>query len=191
MGSAGSEPVQSSDEVFQYQMFTFLNTAILAGLVAVAIPVLIHLFTRQQQKTIDFSSLRFLKELQRQKIRRLKIRQIFLLILRTLIILLLVFAFARPTLRSTSASSLESGAELTAVIILDNTLSMGLEKDGQRLFDLAKKRALQVVSLLRSGDEIYLLYPQSPAKLANPEPFYEPAAVAELIGRDGIGTFIQ
>ena len=113
-------------------MLTFLNSAILFGLAAVAIPIIIHLFTRKKTKTIFFSSLKFLKELQKQKIRRLKIRQILLLILRTLLILILIFAFARPTLRSSGSSSLESGAQLTTVIILDNTLSMGRESEGQQ-----------------------------------------------------------
>src|SRR3990172_3581145 len=98
-------------------MLTFLNSALLFGLAAVSIPILIHLFTRQKTKTILFSSLKFLKELQKKKIRRLKIRQILLLILRALLILALVLAFARPTLRSRDISSVESGAQLTAVII--------------------------------------------------------------------------
>jgi len=162
-------------------MLTFLNSAILFGLAAVAIPVLIHLFTRQKSKIIYFSSLRFLKELQKQKIRRLKIRQILLLILRILIILLLVLAFARPTSKSSDARSLESGAKLTAVIILDNTLSMGRAFEGRLLLDLARDRALDVVSLLRQGDELYLLYPQDPPKFAHEGPRYNVASIREMI----------
>lgn len=153
-------------------MLTFLNSAILFGLAAITIPILIHLFTRQKTKTIYFSSLRFLKELQKQKIRRLKIRQILLLILRTLLILILIFAFARPTLKSSGSSSLESGAQLTAVLILDNTMSMGREFEGHRLVDAAKKRALEVVKLIRPGDEVYLLYPQDPPAFAHEGPRY-------------------
>ena len=123
-------------------MLTFLNSAILFGLTAVAIPILIHLFTRQKTKTILFSSLKFLKELQKQKIRRLKIRQILLLILRTLLILVLIFAFARPTLRNSGSSSLLAGAQLTAVIIFDNTLSMGREFEGQKLFSNSGERTI-------------------------------------------------
>ncbi len=162
-------------------MLTFLNSAILFGLAAVTIPILIHLFTRQKTKTIFFSSLRFLKELQKQKIRRLKIRQILLLILRTLLILILIFAFARPTLRSSSSSSLEAGAQLTTVIILDNTLSMGREPEGQKLLDAARKRALEVVDLLRPGDEMYLLYPQDPPIFAQDGPRYNLENIKDLI----------
>ena len=84
-------------------MFTFLNSSILLGLIAASIPLIIHLITRQKVKRVFFSSLYFLRELRTQKIRRIKIRQILLLILRTLIILLLILAFARPTLKSNLA----------------------------------------------------------------------------------------
>ncbi|MCH8020610.1 BatA domain-containing protein [candidate division KSB1 bacterium] len=164
-------------------MLTFLNSAILFGLAAIAIPILIHLFTRQKTKTILFSSLKFLKELQKQKIRRLKIRQILLLILRTLLILILIFAFARPTLRSSGSSSLAAGAQLTAVIIFDNTLSMGREFEGQKLLDAARKRALEVVDLLRPGDEMYLLYPQDQPIFAHEGPRYSLENIKDLIGQ--------
>ncbi len=164
-------------------MLTFLNSAILFGLAAISIPILIHLFAKQKSQTVLFSSLRFLKELQREKIRRLKLRQLLLLILRTLLILLLVLAFARPTLRSRSAASLKAGAPLSAVIILDNTMSMGLESAGKRLLEQAKQRALEVLSLLRPGDELYLLYPQAPPRLAHEGPRYNPASLQELIER--------
>lgn len=162
-------------------MLTFLNSAILFGLAAVSIPILIHLFTRQKNKTILFSSLKFLKELQRQKIRRLKIRQILLLILRALLILLLVLAFARPTLKSKNISSLKTSAQLTAVIILDNTLSMGLESNGRLLLEKAKSRSAEIVSLMRQGDEIYLIYPQAVPKFAFEGARFSPESVQQFI----------
>ena len=162
-------------------MFTFLNSTILLGLAAVAIPFLIHLFTRQKIKLIAFSTLRFLKELQQQQIRRLKLRQILLLILRALLILFLVLAFSRPALRSTASSAIGAGAQITAVIILDNTMSMGRELESQTLLEVAKRRALEIVSLLRPGDEIYLIYPQWPAVVAHEGARYNLDSVRELI----------
>ncbi len=162
-------------------MFTFLNSAILLGLAAVSIPILIHLFTRQKSKIVNFSSLKFLRELQKQQIRKIKIRQILLLILRTLLILAIVLAFARPTLKSGDAASLESSAQLTAVIILDNTMSMGRMSDGRRLLDRAKDRALEVLSMLRQGDEVYLIYPQNPPRFAHDDARYSLTSVRDLI----------
>jgi hypothetical protein len=162
-------------------MLTFLNSAILFGLAAVAIPILIHLFTRKKTKFIDFSSLRFLKELQKRQIRRLKIRQILLLILRVLLVLFLVLAFARPALKETRGASLTSGAQLTAVIILDNTLSMGYEQDGEKLLKRAKQTAQEVVKLLRPGDEMYLIYPQDPPITPHDGPKHSLESVLDLI----------
>ncbi len=162
-------------------MLTFLNSAVLVGLAAIAIPILIHLFTRKKTKVVYFSTLKFLKELQKQKIRRLKLRQILLLILRTLVILALVMAFSRPTVRSTDSASLQSGAQITAVIILDNTLSMGRLSEGRRLMDYAKDLAANVASLMRQGDEIYVVYPHAPPKLAHEGARYNLETVQDLI----------
>ncbi len=137
---------------------TFLNTTILIGLIAGAIPIIIHLITRQKAKIVLFSTLRFLKELKNQQIRRLKIRQILLLILRTLIILLLIVAFARPTLKGRLGGNVHSVAKTTVVLILDNSLSMGIESNGQQLFELAKRRVGELEELFHIGDEIYGLF---------------------------------
>lgn len=137
---------------------TFLNTTILLGLIAGAIPILIHLITRQKAKTVFFSTLRFLNELKTQQIRRLKIRQILLLILRTLIILLLVLAFARPTLKGRLSKGIHATAKTTAVLILDNSLSMGIETGGRTAFEVAKQRAQELEDSFSVGDEIYGLY---------------------------------
>ncbi len=162
-------------------MFTFLNSAILLGLAAVAIPFLIHLFTRQKIKRIPFSTLRFLKELQKQQIRRLKLRQILLLILRALLILFLVLAFSRPALRTHESAAIATSAQISAVIILDNTLSMGFESEGQTRLELAKRKALEIVNQLRSGDEINLLYPQSPPVIPHEGPRYNLDSVRDLV----------
>ncbi len=137
---------------------TFLNTSILFGLIAGAIPIIIHLITRQKSKPVFFSTLRFLKELKKQQIRRLKIRQILLLILRTLIILLLVFVFARPTLKGRLSTGMSSAAKTTAVLILDTSLSMGLESNGQQLYDIAKEQTQELEDLFTARDEIFGLF---------------------------------
>jgi hypothetical protein len=78
---------------------TFLNPFVLFGLAAAAIPILLHVFNLRKLQTIEFSTLSFLKELQKTKIRRLKLRQLLLLFLRTLLVILIVLAFSRPTMK--------------------------------------------------------------------------------------------
>jgi len=136
---------------------TFLNPVVLLGLAAAAIPLILHLLNLRKLRTIEFSSLRFLKELKQTKIRRLKLRQIILLIIRTLIIIFIVLTFARPTLRGTFFGSVGSHAHSTMVIILDNTFSMtAADNHGERLKQ-AKDAAVRITQLLGEGDEAFLI----------------------------------
>ena len=50
----------------------FLNPTILFALLAAAIPVLIHMLNLRKLKKVDFSTLKFLKEIQKSKIRKIK-----------------------------------------------------------------------------------------------------------------------
>ena len=69
---------------------TFLNPLVLFGLVAAAIPLIIHLINFRRPKRVDFSSLEFLKELQKTTMQRVRIKQWLLLLLRTLAIACLI-----------------------------------------------------------------------------------------------------
>ncbi|MCK9426085.1 MAG: BatA domain-containing protein [Ignavibacteriaceae bacterium] len=135
---------------------TFLNPAVLFGLLAASIPVLIHLFNLRKLKKIEFSTLIFLKELQKNKIRKVKLKQWLLLLLRTLIILFLVFGFARPTLKSVFIGN-SSTAKTTAVFILDDTFSMSVVDAKGSYLNQEKEIALRLLSQLQDGDEVALI----------------------------------
>ena len=132
---------------------TFLNPFVLFGLAAAAIPILLHLLNLRKLKTIDFSTLRFLKELQKTSIRKLKAQQIILLILRTLIVIFSVLAFSRPTIKST-LPSIGTHAKSSIIVVLDNSLSMDItDEDGNR-FSKAKKLTSEILGALEEGDEM-------------------------------------
>ena len=136
---------------------TFLNSVILFGLAAVTIPLLIHFFTRSKLRTVRFSSLTFLKVLRQQKIRSVKLRQILLMIIRTLIVLCLIFAFARPALKGSISAGHQSNVKTSAVIILDDSYSMMRVESGRRLFDDAIKKLAQITNIMEDGDQVYFL----------------------------------
>ncbi|HEX9252790.1 MAG TPA: BatA and WFA domain-containing protein, partial [Ignavibacteriaceae bacterium] len=135
----------------------FLNPAILFGLLAASIPVIIHLFNLRKLKKIEFSTLTFLKELQKNKIRKIKLKQWILLALRVLIILFVVMAFARPTLQSIQIGGTTSAAKTTAIFILDDTFSMSVVDQKGSYFNQAKEIIKQIVSQLQEGDEVGLI----------------------------------
>ncbi|HSW56374.1 MAG TPA: BatA domain-containing protein [Ignavibacteriaceae bacterium] len=136
---------------------TFLNPAILFGLLAASIPIIIHLLNLRKLKKIEFSTLQFLKELQKNKIRKIKLKQWLLLALRVLIILCIVTAFARPTLVGVSVGGTTSAAKTTAVFILDDTFSMSVIDQEGSYFNQAKESIKDILDQFEEGDEFGLI----------------------------------
>ena len=136
---------------------TFLNPFLLLGLAAAAIPLIIHLFNFRRPRKVDFSSLEFLKELQKSTMQRVRIKQLLLLLLRTLAIACLVLAFARPTLTGMLSGTLGGQASSAVALIIDNSRSMQM-RDGQgAYFDQAKDVASALVAQMKTGDELFLV----------------------------------
>ncbi len=135
-------------------MFSFLNSAILAAAATALIPLIIHLFSKRKMKVVEFSSLRYLHGMQKRQVRRIKIRQILLLALRTMILLLAVMAFARPV---TESGYLGSHAGVSAVIALDVSASMSQQTNDGPLFDAARRQALEIVKNFGEADEVALI----------------------------------
>lgn len=135
----------------------FLNPTILFGLLAAAIPVLIHMLNLRKLKKVDFSTLKFLKELQKNKIRKIKFKQWLLLALRVLIILFIVFAFARPTLKGIALKGTTSASKTSAVFILDDSFSMSLVEKNGSLFNQAKSEINKILAQLKEGDDAELI----------------------------------
>jgi hypothetical protein len=144
----------------------FLNPAILFGLLAASIPVLIHLLNLRKLKKIEFSTLAFLKELQKNKIRKIKIKQWLLLALRVSIILFLVTAFARPTLEGIAIGGTTSAAKTTAIFILDDTFSMSVVDGNGSFLNQAKQTISKLINNLQEGDEAALILVSEPGDFA-------------------------
>lgn len=142
----------------------FLNPAILIGLLAASIPIIIHLFNIRKLKTIEFSTLDFLKELQKNKIRKIKIKQWILLALRTLIILLLITGFARPTLEGVAIGGTSSAAKTSSVFIIDDTFSMSVVDGNGSYLNQAKQYAKELLEQMGEGDEAAIVTVSNPSK---------------------------
>ena len=159
----------------------FLNPIILIIAAAALIPLIIHLLNRRRIKKLDFSSILFLKSLEKVRLRRLKLRQLILLIIRTLVVLFVVFAFARPSLKGSLSSVIGSGTKTSAVILLDNSYSMGYETPQGQFFDIAKKVSKSVLDLFSEGDEVYLIVFNSEPLVLTPQPSSEFDDLKQLI----------
>ncbi len=74
-----------------------------------------------------------------------------------LIILFLVTAFARPTLKGFALGGTTSAAKTTAVFILDNTYSMSAVDANGSYFNQAKQAITELLQNLQEGDEAALV----------------------------------
>lgn len=111
---------------------SFINLFFLYFLPILSIPIIIHLLGRRRFKKVEFSSLKFLQNLEKDVIKKLKLRQILLLIIRTLILLLIILFFARPFWNKKSSGLIINKGE-TLYILLDNSHSNGELLQGQTL----------------------------------------------------------
>ncbi|MBU2507316.1 MAG: BatA domain-containing protein [Bacteroidetes bacterium] len=135
----------------------FLNPAALFALAAASIPLILHLLNLRKMERVEFSTLQFLKQLNKSKIKKIKLKQWILLIIRTLIICFLVAAFARPTIKSTALSGYSSKAKTSAVIIIDDSPSMSIVTEEGSYLNQAKKEASELINNFEDGDEIIII----------------------------------
>jgi hypothetical protein len=133
---------------------SFLQPLALLGLIGAAIPPLLHLMGRKVPPIVTFPPIRYLSETERKHSRRLKLRNLLLLILRTVIIALIALAAARPV----ANVGLGGTHSPTAVsLIVDNSLSSGAVIEGRRVLDLLVEQGQHVLDRAGNGDHFWLL----------------------------------
>tara|TARA_B110000858_G_scaffold197865_1_gene261213 strand:- start:21022 stop:23046 length:2025 start_codon:yes stop_codon:yes gene_type:complete len=130
----------------------FLTPLFLFALLAALLPIAIHLIRKEKPPKVMFSTVRFLKKTSKKLILFQHIQQWLLLLLRSAVIALLVFAFARP-LFDQSVTRLLDADPMSAVIMLDVSMSMRYEDN----FDRAKHAALDILDEMTSTDEVALI----------------------------------
>lgn len=94
----------------------------LAGAAAILAPILLHLRRRPPQDRVEFSSLLFLDAQTPVPVSKRRLENWLLLMLRCLSLILLALMFARPFLRSESATS--SSSNRATLILIDRSASM-------------------------------------------------------------------
>jgi hypothetical protein len=134
----------------------FLNPLFLIGVASAGIPLLVHLWSRRQARTMDFSTLRFLLEAHRRTVRRFQFEQWLVLLLRMLTLACIAIALARPVLHAGRFFA-DTHVRTTAAIVLDNSASMAYEGVAAVPFDDAKRAAANVLRSLNDGDEASLI----------------------------------
>ena len=123
----------------------FLAPAMLVGLLAAAIPPILHLIHRRKANLVVFPALTFIRRANKKTARRFRMRQLLLMLCRSLLLLALAFSMSRPYLSNdaldTQADPLASG---TSVVVIDATWPMAYVLDGESLLDRARLMAQRV-----------------------------------------------
>lgn len=133
---------------------TFLHPLALAGLAAAAIPALLHLLQRRTPPEVEFPALRYLTEAERRSARRLRLRHVLLLLLRTALIAALALAAARPLVPARAGGAHQSTA---LVVILDNSPSAGAVVEGRAVLDRLRVVARASLGGAAPGDRLWLM----------------------------------
>jgi hypothetical protein len=132
-----------------------LHLPLLAGLVLVGLPVLLHLLMRQKPRHLLFPAFRFLQQKAKTNQRKIRLRHLLLLLLRMLLIALICFALA----------SLRGRNQVGAVVlVIDTSPSMEYTAGGKTRLDEAKLRALEVLNGVAADTRVAILDPGDPVQ---------------------------
>ena len=133
---------------------SFLYPLFLFALIALAIPVIIHLFNFRKYKTIYFSNVQLLKLIKQESRKKSQIKQLIILLARILAIASLVFAFSRPFIPLNDRTS--KAAQQIVAIYIDNTFSMKNVNEKGQILEQAKLKAIEIAKSYRAGTQFLI-----------------------------------
>ena len=125
---------------------TFLSPSILWLMGAISIPILIHIFSLMRVKKIEFSSIRFIKELKTSSIRKIRNQKLLLLLLRILIIVCLVMMMAQPVTKGFMPGWISAEQDSRLVFVIDNSASMSVKNGEKSILDQSKSIVMTLIS---------------------------------------------
>lgn len=153
----------------------FINPAFLFALFAIAIPILIHLFSFRKYKKIFFPNVSFLKEVKQEKQSKSKLKHLLILLSRILAISFLVLAFAQPYI---PLSNNNINYNNTVVIYIDNSFSMDAIGEQSSLLNEAKQKAIEIINSYSNSTNIALVTNNFSS---NDNRFYNKKEVVDLV----------
>ncbi|MDX1653257.1 MAG: BatA domain-containing protein [Brumimicrobium sp.] len=133
----------------------FLHPLFLWALAILIIPIIIHLFNFRRYKTVYFSSLQFIKKVEKETNSTRKLRHYLILLSRLLAFTCLVLAFARPYI-PLEDEKLKAAENITA-FYLDNSYSMSARGTNGDLLNHSKETVRSIVDKSDPGSDFMLV----------------------------------
>ena len=113
----------------------FLSSFYLWLLPLSTLPLIIHLFFNRKYRTIEYSSIEFLKVLKVDSMKKIRIVEILLLILRTLIIIFIILMLSKPTIQGSFAKTISPSNPIFCLIAIDDSFSMTRSNNTVKILD--------------------------------------------------------
>ena len=143
----------------------FLQPWVLLGLPLAGLPLLLHLIQRRDPPTVEFPAVRYLVQVTQEHQRRLKLRHLLLLLIRTALLVALVVAAAGPAAAVRNAGSHAASA---LALILDNSPSSGAIVDGTPRLDALRLVARRILANATPADALWLVTGDGRARRGTP-----------------------
>ncbi len=141
---------------------SFIYPSFLWALSAVAIPIIIHLFNFRTHKTVYFSNVAFLQNIEQETKSRNRLKDLLVLLMRILTVASLVIAFAKPVIFNNNVV-IDSNCENNYGIYIDNSFSMTASNGDASSIDVAKSKAADILrAFSQSADYLILTNEISP-----------------------------
>lgn len=132
----------------------FLYPAFLWALLALIIPIIVHLFSFRRFKKVRFTNVRFLQEIKEETSNKSKLKNLLTLLMRLLALAAIIFAFAQPYL--SQKDSIKEGNNAVSVFI-DNSFSMNARQEETPLVEMAKAKAREIFKAYGEEDKFQIL----------------------------------
>lgn len=160
------------------------------GLIAVAVPIVIHLINLRRPQKVRFSTLSFLNELRKSTIRKIRVKQYLLMALRALAVLFLALALARPFLPPTLTGTSSSDNPRAIGILMDNSASMSRVGANGPLIEQAQNVASTIVEGARSDDRFLVSRTNGEQSAINLQGASRALQTIETVEAGNTGNFI-
>lgn len=161
----------------------FESPWLLLGMLATAIPIVIHLINRKRARVVPFAAIDFLLRSNKRLARKLKLKQLILLLLRVLLIGAIPFALARPYCIPDEMPMRGERPPASVVFVIDNSMSTSYRHDGKTVLETAVDKVRRIVEQLGTGSNVAFVTAARPAMALTDDLTVEPQKITEALER--------
>jgi hypothetical protein len=161
---------------------SFIGAALWGAILLGIVPLLIHLISRRRARRVSFGAIEFILAGKRKMSRHIYLRQLLLLLVRTLLVVLLVGAFLQPLLQH-AENSTRSDTPNGVFILIDKTASMRATHKGVSLFSQSVQMAEDELNDISTNTRVGLLACGKKVDEVVSIPTFDRAVLLEALGQ--------